>query len=47
MLVQDVMTTEPTTVTPDTTLKHAAEVLADRRISSLPVVDERGGSAAW
>ena len=42
MFVQDVMTTEPTTVTPDAPLKRAAELLADHRISSLPVLDGQG-----
>jgi len=42
MLVQDVMTREPMTVTRGTTTKHAAEILVEHRISSLPVLDERG-----
>ncbi|MET0840101.1 MAG: CBS domain-containing protein [Marmoricola sp.] len=42
MLVQDVMTREPTTVTADTTVKHTAEILAKHRISSLPVLDDEG-----
>src|SRR4051812_34876305 len=42
MLVQDVMTREPTTVTPETSIKRAAEILVERQISSLPVLDERG-----
>ena len=29
-------------MTPDTTLKHAAKVLAELRISSLPVLDDKG-----
>src|SRR4051794_41135166 len=43
MRIQDVMTKEVETVTPETTLKHVAAILADRRISGLPVVDEHGG----
>lgn len=39
MRVKDVMTTEPITVTPETTLKDAAALLAQHRISGLPVVD--------
>jgi CBS domain-containing protein len=42
MFVQDVMTREPTTVTPNTTIKRAAEILVERQISSLPVLDDRG-----
>jgi CBS domain-containing protein len=42
MFVQDVMTREPVTVTRQTTIKHAAEILAGRQISSLPVLDEHG-----
>jgi len=39
MRVKDVMTTEPITVTPETSLKDAAALLAEHRISGLPVVD--------
>ena len=39
MFVQEVMTREPTTVTADTTIKGAAQVLATRQISALPVLD--------
>lgn len=39
MRVEDVMTTEVLTVRPETLLKEAAGLLADRRISGLPVVD--------
>jgi len=42
MLVQDVMTREPVTVNRGTTIKHAAEILVEHQISSLPVLDERG-----
>lgn len=42
MLVQDVMTKEPLTVTPDTRVKQAVTLLAERRISALPVVDSLG-----
>jgi len=42
MLVQDVMTREPVTVTRGTTIKLAAEILVEHQISSLPVLDERG-----
>lgn len=42
MLVQDVMTREPLTVTPDTRVKQAVTLLAERQISALPVVDSSG-----
>lgn len=42
MKVEDVMTKEVVTVRPDTSLKQVAAVLAERRISGLPVVDEDG-----
>ena len=42
MFVQDVMTREPVTVTRGTTIKHAAGILVEHQISSLPVLDERG-----
>lgn len=40
MLVGEAMTTEVVTVTPETTLRHAASLLADHHITSMPVVDE-------
>jgi CBS domain-containing protein len=42
MNVRDVMTTEVITVGPTTPLRDVARVLADNRISGLPVVDEAG-----
>ena len=39
MRVEDVMTTDVATVTRDTPLKEAAQMLLDRRISGVPVVD--------
>jgi CBS domain-containing protein len=39
MRVEDVMTTGVWTVRSDTRLKEAAEILTNRRISGLPVVD--------
>ncbi len=47
MFVQEAMTREPTTVTGDTTIKEAAAILAERQISSLPVLDDDGACAAW
>jgi CBS domain-containing protein len=41
MLVREAMTTEVVTVNPETTLRRAAALLADHRITSMPVVDER------
>lgn len=40
MRVQDVMTKDPLTVRPETTLKEVAEILTRERISGLPVVGE-------
>lgn len=40
--VADVMTRDPVVVTPQTPLKDAIRLLAERRISGLPVVDESG-----
>lgn len=42
MLVQDAMTHRTTTVTVDTPLKRATELLAEHHISTLPVLDARG-----
>jgi CBS domain-containing protein len=42
MLVQELMTSEPSTVTGETHVKTAVDLLARRRVSSLPVVDAHG-----
>jgi CBS-domain-containing membrane protein len=42
MLVQDAMTHETTTVTVDTPVKRATELLAQHHISTLPVLDAKG-----
>ena len=42
MLVHDVMTSDPITVTPGTTVKETVATLARHRISTLPVVDTEG-----
>ena len=42
MLVQDRMTANPITVSPETTHKQAAEVLREHDIHHLPVVDNHG-----
>ena len=42
MKIRDLMTTDVVTVTPETTLKEAAALLVERRISGLPVVDATG-----
>src|SRR4029079_7024156 len=42
MFVQDVMTREPMTVTRETPIKRAAEILVEHQISSLPLLDEGG-----
>jgi CBS domain-containing protein len=42
MFVRDVMTREPTTVTHGTTIKRAAELLAELQVTCLPVIDTDG-----
>jgi len=42
MKIKDVMTTDVVTVSQDTSLKEVASILAERRVSGLPVVDEDG-----
>ena len=42
MLVSEVMTPRPVTARADDSLKSALEVLAEHRVSALPIVDERG-----
>lgn len=42
MRIKDVMTAAVVTVGPDTPLKRVAELLAQQRISGLPVVDDEG-----
>ena len=38
----DIMTRDPITVTPDTTVTDAAHIMADKRIGALPVLDASG-----
>lgn len=38
--VSDVMSTEPVTVSPETTLREIATVMADKDVNRVPVVDE-------
>ncbi|MEM8830743.1 MAG: CBS domain-containing protein [Cyanobacteria bacterium P01_G01_bin.19] len=40
--VAEIMTADPTTVSPQTSLQEAIQILAERKISGLPVVDETG-----
>lgn len=40
--VADVMTPNPITVSPQTPLKDAIQLLADHRVSGLPVIDKAG-----
>ena len=39
--VDDVMTSRPVTVTPNDTLEHAAQLMINRKVSGLPVIDKR------
>lgn len=41
--VRDIMKTEVITVTPETSVRELADVLAKHKISGVPVVDARGG----
>ena len=43
MKAKEIMTTEVITVRRDTTVRDLATLFAERRISSVPVVDEAGG----
>ncbi len=40
--VAEIMTANPITVSPQTSLQEAIEILAEKKISGLPVVDESG-----
>lgn len=42
VLVQDVMTPNPFTITPDAPISQAADLMLEKRINRLPVVDEQG-----
>ena len=42
MRARDIMTADPVTVPPETPLEAVAALMADRAISGLPVVDEKG-----
>jgi len=42
ILVQDVMTPNPITITPVTLVSQAADLMLEKRINRLPVVDEEG-----
>ncbi|WP_319421557.1 CBS domain-containing protein [Pleurocapsa sp. FMAR1] len=40
--VAEIMTVNPTTVSPETSLEEAIQILAEKEISGLPVVNEEG-----
>ena len=42
MLVKEIMTKNPITVTANTEIIKAAKILLDRRINGVPVVDDAG-----
>jgi CBS domain-containing protein len=42
MLVSDIMTRNPRTITPDTQLEEVASIMCLYRIPALPVIDEEG-----
>ena len=47
MLVREAMTTQVVTVTPTTDLRTAAALLAEHRITAMPVVEETGRLVGW
>ncbi|TIU56171.1 MAG: CBS domain-containing protein, partial [Mesorhizobium sp.] len=42
MRAKDVMTAKVVTVSPDHSVRHAARIMLDHRISGMPVVDDGG-----
>jgi len=42
MQIKDIMTKNVITISPDASLKKVGEILKEKRISGLPVVDEKG-----
>jgi CBS domain-containing protein len=40
--VADIMTPHPITVKPETPLKEAIQIIAEKRVSGLPVIDDHG-----
>ncbi len=42
ILVQDVMTPNPITIAPDALISQAADLMLEKRVNRLPVVDETG-----
>jgi CBS domain-containing protein len=40
LVARDIMTSDPVTVAPDTTVTEAARLMSERRIGALPVVEE-------
>ena len=45
MKAKDIMTTNPRTVTPDTTVREAADLMRTENVGMLPVVRDRGSRA--
>jgi CBS domain-containing protein len=41
MRVKDLMKTSVVTVSPDTSVKHAAQIMLEKKVSGIPVVDDR------
>jgi len=42
MKIQDIMSADPTTVTPDTPITEAARIMKDHNVGMLPVVESEG-----
>ena len=43
MLARDIMTRTILSVTPDHSIRHAAQIMLDHHVSGLPVIDDAGG----
>lgn len=43
VMIADFMTPSPVTITPDTNVEDAADMMADVQVRRLPVVDDNGG----
>jgi len=47
LTARDIMTADPVTVRPETSVTDAAHTMAEKRIGALPVVDEDGSMAGF
>jgi len=42
LVARDIMTPDPVTISPDTTVTDAAHLMAEKRVGALPVLDDQG-----